>query len=208
MLLFVPAGTLRWPGAWIFLAITVIGGLAVGFSLAHRDPALLAERLAPLFQRGQKPWDKILLTVIVMLFCAWLALMALDAARFQWSHVPVATQVLGALCVAVCLWITHLTFRANTFAAPVVKIQSNRAQRVVTSGPYRHVRHPMYAGALLYFLGAPLLLGSWYGLAAALAFVVILAIRIVLEERMLTTELRGYADYSARVRYRLIPFVW
>ena len=208
VLLFVPAGTLAWPEAWAFLILMAGGGTAMGLWLARHDPALLAERLSPPIQRGQKAWDKVLLGGVVVLSCVWLAFMPLDAARWRWSHVPVAAQIVGALCVIGCFWIWHLTFRANTFAAPVVKIQKERAQTVVTTGPYARVRHPMYAGAILYFLGIPLLLGSWYGLAFAPAFVVAFAIRAIMEERTLAAELTGYRDYAARVPYRLIPHVW
>jgi len=207
-ILFVPAGTLAWPGAWAFLAIMAVGGLTISFWLARHDPALLAERMAPPIQRGQKLWDKIFMSVILVLFCAWLVLMALDAGRFHWSTVAPLAQALGALVIVACLWIAVLAFRANTFAAAVVKIQKDRAQSVVTTGPYAYVRHPMYAGALLFFVGVPLLLGSWYGLAFALLLVVALAIRAVKEELMLAAELAGYADYATRVRYRLIPGVW
>lgn len=207
-ILFVPAGTLAWPGAWAFLAIMAAGGLTISLWLARHDPALLAERLAPPIQREQKLWDKVFMSIILVLFCAWLVLMALDAGRFHWSTVPPVAQAAGALCIVACLWAAFLTFRENTFAAPVVKIQKDRAQHAVTTGPYRYVRHPMYGGALLFFVGVPLLLGSWYGLAFAPLLVVALAIRIVMEERTLVAELPGYADYAARVRYRLIPGVW
>lgn len=207
-ILFVPAGTLAWPGAWAFLAISAASGLTISLWLARHDPALLAERMAPPIQREQTLWDKVFMGVILVLFCAWLVLMALDAARFHWSTMPLVAQALGAVGIVACLWIAVLTFRENTFAAPVVKIQKDRAQRVVTTGPYAYVRHPMYAGALLYFVGTPLLLGSWYGLAFAPVLVAALAFRIVMEERTLTAGLAGYADYAARVCYRLIPGVW
>src|SRR5262249_55309685 len=125
-----------------------------------------------------------------------------------WSHVPVWTQGLGALGFLVSAYVVYLTFRENTYAAPVVKIQRERGHKVVTTGPYRYVRHPMYAGAIFFLLGTPLLLGSWYGLALAPILIAVLAVRAVLEERTLAAELEGYADYAARVRYRLIPRVW
>jgi len=114
----------------------------------------------------------------------------------------------GALAVALCFCLAFLTFRANTYAAAAVRVQAEREHRVVTDGPYAVVRHPMYAGAILYFLGTPLLLGSWYGLAFAPVFIVLLAMRAVMEERMLTRALDGYPAYAARVRYRLVPYIW
>ena len=117
-------------------------------------------------------------------------------------------QTVGAVLIALCMYVFYLTFRENTHAAPVVKIQTERGHRVVTTGPYALVRHPMYAGALLLFVGVPLLLGSWYGLAAALVMIALLVARIVMEERTLTNELPGYREYAERVRWRLIPGIW
>lgn len=207
-LLFIPAGTLNWPGAWAFLLEMCAWGFAMGAWLVKHDPQLLAERLAPLHQPGQKRWDKILITGAVLLWVSWLAFMPLDAVRFRWSHMTAWAQGLGALGLLACAYLVYLTFRENTYAAPVVKIQKERGHKVVTTGPYRYVRHPMYAGAVFFFLSTPLLLGSWYGLALAPLMIAVLAFRAVLEERTLAAELEGYADYAARVRYRLIPFVW
>jgi protein-S-isoprenylcysteine O-methyltransferase Ste14 len=134
--------------------------------------------------------------------------MALDAVRFGWSRMPIWAQAIGAILIALCMYVACLTFRENSYAAPVVKIASERGHRVVSSGPYAYVRHPMYAGALLFFIGAPLLLGSWYGLAVAPALIAVLAARAVMEERMLADELPGYRDYAMRVRCRLIPGLW
>jgi protein-S-isoprenylcysteine O-methyltransferase Ste14 len=207
-ILFVSAGTARWPAAWVFLA--EIGGLgvAVGLWLARRDPALLAERLSTGFQAAQKTWDKVFMATVFVLWTGWLVLMALDAVRFGWSQMPVWAQALGAVLIALCMYVACLTFRANSYAAPVVKIARERGHRVVSSGPYVYVRHPMYAGAMLFFIGTPLLLGSWYGLAVTPVLVVVLAARAVMEERMLAEELPGYRDYATRVRYRLVPGLW
>ncbi len=207
-LLFIPAGTMNWPAAWSFLLTMAVLAFAMGAWLVRHDPQLLAERMAPLHQRGQKRWDKILISAAALLWLAWLAFMPLDAVRFGWSHVPAWVQGLGVLCLLLMAYLVYVTFRENTFAAPVVKIQKERGHKVVTTGPYRYVRHPMYAGAIFFFLGTPLLLGSWYGLALAPFMMAVLAVRAVMEERTLAAELEGYAEYAARVRYRLIPLVW
>jgi protein-S-isoprenylcysteine O-methyltransferase Ste14 len=206
--LFVSAGTVRWPAAWVFLAEMGGFGVAIGLWLARRDPALLAERLSTGFQAAQKTWDKVFMATVFVLWTSWLVLMALDAVRFGWSQMPVWAQAIGAILIALCMYVACLTFRENSYAAPVVKIASERGHRVVSSGPYAYVRHPMYAGALLFFIGTPLLLGSWYGLAAAPALIAVLAARAVMEERMLADELPGYRDYAMRVRCRLIPGLW
>jgi protein-S-isoprenylcysteine O-methyltransferase Ste14 len=207
-LLFVPAGTLRWPAGWVFLAEIGGFGLAIGLWLARHDPALLAERMSMLVQPAQKRWDKIFMASIVVGWVCWLALMALDAVRWRSSHVPIWGQAVGAILIALCMYFAYLVMRVNSFAAPVVKIATERGHRVVDTGPYAYVRHPMYAGAVLFFIGTPLLLGSWYGLALAPVLTAVIALRAVLEERMLAQELPGYRDYAARVRYRLVPGVW
>ncbi len=207
-LLFLPAGTWRWPQAWAFLLEFGVLGLAVGLWLARYDPALLRERTGSLVQAGQRRWDKFGMVGIAVFWCAWIVLMALDARRLQWSSVPPALQWLGAVAIAFSTYVTYRVFRENSFAAPVVKIQRERGQTVIRTGPYGIVRHPMYAGGLFMFLGIPLLLGSWWGLALAPILIIAVAARSVLEERALEAELDGYSDYKRAVRYRLIPFVW
>ena len=208
VLLLVCAGTWRWPQAWIFVIQMAVTGIAVGAWLARHDPALMAERMGSPIQRDQEPRDKIFMVTLMIGWFAWLVFMALDAVRFRLSHVPVWGQVIGALLLFVAMYAFYVTFRENTFAAPVVKFQKERGQRVVSTGPYAVVRHPMYAGASLMFFGIPLLLGSAWGLALAPLWVLLLAFRIPIEERMLRQKLDGYGDYAARVRYRLIPGVW
>ena len=208
VILFGAAGTLHWPEAWIYLALTAAMSFGGGLWLARHDPGLLRERLGSLIQRDQKRWDKILMAVMLVLWTGWLILMALDAKRFHWSEIPVALQVAGVVLICLGCYVVWLTFRANSYAAPVIKIQKERGHLVVSTGPYAYVRHPMYAGALLFIAGVPLLLGSWWGLAAGAGLVLLIALRAVLEERTLTAELAGYADYAARVRYRLVPHLW
>lgn len=207
-LLFIPAGTLHWPAAWIYLVEVSVTSLAITAWLLRHNSALLAERMAPLIQRDQKSWDKVLMVVLLAVWCGWFVLIDVDAVRYGWSEMPAWLQALGGLAIIVGMYIVFLTMKANSFAAPVVKIQAERGHRVVSDGPYAIVRHPMYGGALLLILGTPLLLGSWWGLAAVPVIVLLLGARAVLEERTLARELDGYADYAARVRYRLVPMVW
>lgn len=207
-LLLGAAGTWRWPQAWVFIIEMMASGIAIGLWLARYDPGLLAERMSSPLQRGQAAGDKVLLLCLFIAWPAWLVFMALDAARFEWSHLPAWTQVAGALLILVAMYAFYCTFRENSFAAPVVKIQKERGQTVVTTGPYSLVRHPMYAGGSLLFFAIPMLLGSGYGLALAPAWVILLMLRIPLEERVLRENLAGYGDYMKRVRYRLVPGVW
>jgi protein-S-isoprenylcysteine O-methyltransferase Ste14 len=209
LLLFWPAGTLDWPGAWVFLAEMGIGGMAVSLWLLRHDPGLLRERLASPFQKAQVPGDRIFMLVITVGWFGWVVLMALDAMRWRLSHVSAWLNGIGAFLFALGFTIIWLTFRANSFAAPVVKkIQKDRGQSIVTTGPYSIVRHPMYAGAALYMIGTALLLGSWIGLAATPLLIGVLSVRIAIEERTLRGEFPDYASYAARVRYRLVPGLW
>lgn len=207
-LLFLSAGTLAWPAAWIFLAEYLISGLAIMLWLARRDPGLFRERMGGAFRKGQTFWDKVFMAFIIVAWYGWLVLIGIDARRWRLSHVPASLSVAGAVLIAVGVLIVWLTFRENSFAAPVVRIQDERRQRVVSTGPYAIVRHPMYAGASLYLIGMPLLLGSWLGLLVLPLILGALTLRIFLEESVLRKGLPGYDEYAARVRHRVIPGVW
>jgi protein-S-isoprenylcysteine O-methyltransferase Ste14 len=206
-LLFASAGTLHWPAAWTFLAVSATLGPACGLWLAKTDPALLAERMRPTFQADQPAADKKFMLVFILVMLIWLVAIGLDR-REQASHVPLVLQGLGLamylLSTAFIMWV----FRENSFAAPVVKVQAARHHHVISSGPYAFVRHPMYSGIMLFFFGVPLLLGSWWGVAIAPVFTVLFGIRARIEERALIEGLPGYADYAERVRYRLVPGLW
>ena len=208
ILLFVPAGTIDWPGAWIFLIETSVISIVLGVWLAKHDPELLKERMRSPIQKEQATQDKIVTGLLILLFFGWFAFMALDAVRFKWSSVPAWLQLPGALGVLIACYIGYLTLRENTFAALVVKVQKERAQTVITTGPYRYVRHPMYAGMIFYLPCAPLLLGSWWGLVWGCGLLGLFAIRVLIEEGTLRKELPGYNEYATRVRYRLVPGVW
>jgi protein-S-isoprenylcysteine O-methyltransferase Ste14 len=207
-ILFVAAGDWRWSEAWLYLAEVALLTLALSFWLLIHDPALLASRMTSPVRRDQIPWDRLFMVVLITVFVGWLALIGADARRFAWSHVPVWAEGMGAAMLALGMGVIWQTFRYNTFAAPQVRVQADRAHHVVTDGPYRIVRHPMYAGAILWLLGAPLMLGSLWGVAAVPLIAAALGWRAVGEERMLRRELTGYDDYAQRVRYRLIPGVW
>jgi protein-S-isoprenylcysteine O-methyltransferase Ste14 len=207
-LLFVSAGTLLWPAGWAFLALFFGFALAIILWLARKEPELLAERMSSPMQRGQPLWDKVFVVAVMVLFVVWLILMPLDAVRFGWSEVPGWLQILGALGVVLSFYIMFLTFRENAYLALVVKVQEERGQSVVSTGPYRYVRHPMYASTFLFFPGSALLLGSWWGLMFCTVVLGLLVWRIPLEERMLENGLDGYDEYARKVRYRLIPRVW
>jgi protein-S-isoprenylcysteine O-methyltransferase Ste14 len=207
-ILFGAAGRIDWPEAWIYLALAAATTFAGGFWLARRDLDLLRERLGSLIQREQKGWDKALMVVMLAAWIGWLALIGLDAGRYRWSDMPLGLKVAGLALIGMGTYLVWLSLKANSYAAPVVKIQKARGHLVASTGPYAYIRHPMYAGAILFIAGVPLWLGSWWGLAAGIFLVLIIAVRAVFEERALAAELKGYADYAARVRYRLVPYLW
>jgi protein-S-isoprenylcysteine O-methyltransferase Ste14 len=206
-LLFVPAGTWHWPAAWFFLGFMVLIGLGFGLWLAKSDPSLLAERMRSPIQPDQPASDKKVILAFGVAVLIWFIAIGLDQ-RFHPSRMPVALQALGLALLIFSSVLIMWVFHENSFAAAVVKVQAERGHRVITSGPYAFVRHPMYSGAVLFFVGSALVLGSWWGTAMSPIFAILFGIRTGIEENTLTTGLPGYAEYAARVRYRLVPGVW
>lgn len=206
--LFAAAGTVNWPSGWVYLAVFAALGLGISLWLADVDPGLLQERLASPYQAGQKTWDKAFMSFVMVIYLGWTALMALDARRFHWSQVPVWLQAAGTAVIVLSFLGVAWVFATNSFAAPVIKVQADRGQTVIDTGPYAWVRHPMYAFALPQFIAAPLMLGSWWGLAIFPLAVAALAYRTLGEEAMLRAELPGYDDYARRVRWRYAPGLW
>jgi protein-S-isoprenylcysteine O-methyltransferase Ste14 len=208
-LILLTSGDWLWLEGWIFSLWFVTMVLSATIYLTVRDPALLAERSRLRFAENQKPWDRYVLVSIYLLMSSWFIVMPLDARRFRWSpDFPAWLKVVGGLMLIPSLYLIFKSTADNTFASTMVRIQTERKQRVISTGVYGVVRHPMYAGAVLMMFGAPLLLGSICGLIiGAIAFGVLVG-RITGEEKMLINELEGYSEYVKRVRYRLIPFVW
>ncbi|WP_028224017.1 methyltransferase family protein [Paraburkholderia ferrariae] len=207
-LLFGAAGTLAWLAAWLWLAEFAAASLWIGLWLARVDPGLLAERLSPYAARGQSTWDRVFMIAVSVGWCAWLVLIGADAVRFGASHVPLWLRVAGAAAIFLCIYLTRGVFAANRYASPVVAIQRERGHALTDTGPYAHIRHPMYAYALLLIAGTPLMLGSWWGLACVPFMMAAIGWRAVKEERTLAEGLPGYRDYMQRVRYRFLPGVW
>lgn len=205
--LFLGAGTLAWPAAWIFLILCFGFGLALTLWLFRSNPSLLKERMT-ITKRDQKVWDKVWMALISIVFLVWLVLIPLDAVRFHWSQMPLFLQVAGTMILFCSFYLSYVTFRENSYLSPMARVQRDRGQTVVSTGPYHYIRHPLYAAALLFLLGAALLLGSWYGLLSGLILVGMFAGRAILEEHMLQKELEGYDAYMAQVKYRFIPSVW
>ena len=208
ILLFL-GGDWRWPEGWFYSIVFYVMCSADLLYLHFKDPELLKERFGSPVQKEQKTWDKVLLMLFFIEFLVWFAIMPLDARRFRWSpEFPLWTRITGALLLVLAMLMVFEALRENTFAAPVVKMQKERGQRVISTGMYAVVRHPMYAGAVLLFISTPLLLGSVYGLLIGLLLIVTIAARSLGEEAMLKQELEGYRDYTKKVKWRIIPFVF
>ena len=204
--LFASAGRLDWWPGWAALAVMAAWIAATAFIVIRIHPDLLAERLGP--RRGAKTWDVAIMSGLGLAQLARYVVAGLDA-RYGWTGgMPLATQLAAmALCVAgyaVVVWATA----ANAYFSQIVRLQPERGQTVVSGGPYRFVRHPGYAGAIVYECALPILLASWWALGISVVTVLLLVIRTALEDRLLRAELAGYAEYAQRVRDRLWVGVW
>lgn len=206
LVLFVPAGTWRWPAAWAFVGLYLAFAVPVGAWLFRRNPALLAERLN-WRKRAPKGWDRALTAGFLPVFVALFVVPALDF-RLGWSHVSPVLRAIAFVLVAGFYVLLALVLRENPFLSRVVEVRPDAGHRVVTTGPYAIVRHPMYAGYLVWLIAVPIALGSLLALAPAALLAGAIVTRTVLEDRTLHAELPGYPEYAARVRWRLLPGVF
>ena len=208
-LLLALSGDWLWIEGWIFTVWFLALCYAAIFYIYRNDPALLAERYKQPGSLNQQGWDRYVVYALFLGFIAWIVVMPLDARRFEWtSGFPLWLQVVGMVELVFSAFFIFRSYVDNTFLSPLVRIQEEREQRVVSTGVYGFVRHPMYLGGILLFIGTPMLLGSAYGSIIGLALVLLMVGRIVGEERLLVRELEGYEEYKAKVKYRLIPFIW
>jgi protein-S-isoprenylcysteine O-methyltransferase Ste14 len=204
-LLLVSAGTLHYWQAWVYLAVFLGASVFHTLYLMKRDPALLQRRLKGGPTAEKERAQQIIMLFTSMGFIALLVVSALDH-RFGWSLVPLPVVLAGNALIAVGYYIIFLVFRENTFTSATVEIAPD--QKVISTGPYAWVRHPMYAGGSLYLLGMPLALGSYWGLLALMATMPFLLWRLFDEEKFLTKNLSGYSEYMHRVQWRLLPGVF
>jgi protein-S-isoprenylcysteine O-methyltransferase Ste14 len=205
-ILILGSGRLDWIAAWAYIVVISFSPAITTRMLARKHPDLLMERAQ--LQRDTKPWDKVLapLIAIVLPLAMWIVA-AIDKRR-GWSHLDAAWQAAGFVVMLAGIVLVYRAMSANRFFASTVRIQKDRGQTVVSSGPYAYIRHPGYLGMLANFLATPVALGSAYaGIPAGLCAVV-LVLRTALEDRVLRAELNGYRDYARRVRWRLIPALW
>jgi protein-S-isoprenylcysteine O-methyltransferase Ste14 len=203
--LFWPAGTFNFWQAWLYLAVFAACVILITGYLIAYDRSLLQSRLSvgPVAETQRS--QQIIQGLASLFFIGLYVVPGLDR-RFGWSHVPPLVSLLSDGMVVVSLFVVFLVFRANTYTSAIIEVTG--AQRVITSGPYSVVRHPMYSGAMLLLLFTPLALGSWVGLPFALPVILVITARLLSEEKFLHAELEGYEEYQRKVRYHLIPFLW
>ena len=201
-LIFLSAWTFDYWQAWIFLAVFMLSIAAIFVYLAKNDPDLLARRVKT---AEKTKTQKIIRFLVNVTFTVVIVASVLDH-RFAWSAISLRVVLVGDTLVVLGMLIIFLVFRENTFTAQTVEVEAG--QKVISTGPYALVRHPMYVGGLVFILGIPLSLGSWWGLFIVVLFTPVIVWRILDEEKLLAKDLPGYAEYRNRVKYRLVPSVW
>lgn len=206
--LFLSAGRLDWPDAWILLGIYFLIALGASLWMLRSDPQLLKERDQAVMKSNVKRWDRLLILGNLALTLALFAVIGWDAGRLRASTVPAAVRILAGAAALASFGITLWASRVNTFMSAMVRIQEERGHQAVTIGPYRRVRHPMYLGMIMLYTALPLVFNSWMGLAVSAAMIAAVVVRTALEDATLQRELLGYAEYVRQVRYRLIPGIW
>ena len=206
LMLMLSAGRVDWVDAWVFLIAYFLVAAAGQAWLIRIDPSLVEERSR--WGSNTKAWDRWIVSANALLTLALLVVIGLDAGRFGWSHVAGPVRLAALLGFVPAFGLPLLASRANTFLASTVRIQTERGHAVVSAGPYAWIRHPMYAGMILFDVSLPLLLGSWCGLGVSAVMVALVILRTALEDRTLQSDLPGYVNYARRVRFRLLPGLW
>ena len=204
---FGSAGTLAWFQAWLYIVIQFSFWTVTAVWMKKHNPELLKDRMAFL-KRSAKGWDKIIIVTSTAVFVPYLLLPGLDAVRYRWSSVPLAIVVLGFVGVLVALLLMVWVIQVNTYLSRFVEVQRERGHKVITSGPYRYVRHPMYASLIILLYSIPVALGSLWTLIPASILTLLFVIRTYFEDQTLHEELEGYNSYSTKVKYRLLPGIW
>lgn len=201
------AGTIRWPNAWLFVALSLAFQVANNVVLIGANPEILNAR-GNVVREGTKAFDKAFVVLYLPISFSALIVAGLDAVRYQWSHMPFGFAVLGIVLMALSWPLASWAMAVNRHFETTVRIQHDRGHQVCTAGPYRFVRHPGYTAGILGAPSMPLILGSWWAFLPTAAYMLLFVVRTALEDRTLREELPGYADYAKTTRYRLIPGLW
>ena len=207
VIFFGTAGTLNWPEAWAYILLQLLISTAMTAWLKQHDPELMKSRMSFLKPTLQNR-DKLFAMLCILLFIPYLLLPGLDAVRYGWSAIPLPVQLAGFAGFLWSMWLIFRTMQENSFASPIVEVQKERGHKVIDTGPYAYVRHPMYSGFIVYMICLPLALGSLWTILIAILISLSLLIRIFFEEKTLHAELEGYTAYCECVRFRLVPGVW
>jgi protein-S-isoprenylcysteine O-methyltransferase Ste14 len=202
LLVFLPAGSVKFWNGWLFIGVLFTAMFFVLIWLLVKDPDLLAKRLKT--REKEKPQKTYIILSIIVLFGTFI-LPGLDF-RFNWSDIPLSVVLIATLVMIGGYLMFFAVMRQNTYASRVIEIQEG--QKLIDTGLYSIVRHPMYLGATILYISVPLVLGSWYALIPSALIPILLIIRIMNEEKVLISGLKGYTDYMKKVKYRLIPFIW
>ena len=204
IIIFLPAGDIRWVKGWLMIVVFVALTIPSMVYIRRVNPEIFAARRR--IQPGTKGWDRVLLMVLLPTMLAIYPVAALDDGRFHWSRVPLWLVVVGYLLLTTSWCLFMWVESVNKFAEPGVRVHAE--QKVIDTGPYAIVRHPMYMGVPSFSVGTALALGSYWALVPAALLLPILVGRTAMEDRTLLEELAGYKQYASRVRYRLLPGVW
>jgi len=203
LLVFWPAGTFNWPEAWIYFGIMMAYFIPTFLYLKKHSPELLEKRAR---MKPKFGWDMVILSLSGLFITATFVLSGLDAVRFQWTIVPLELKAVSFVVIALSYIGLFLVMKENAFLSRIAEIQKDH--KVVSTGPYRIVRHPMYAVVMAMFTFTPLALGSYYALIPALLSDIIIVERTIKEDKMLHEGLAGYKEYAQKTRYRLLPGIW
>jgi protein-S-isoprenylcysteine O-methyltransferase Ste14 len=206
LLWFGIAGRLTWWQGWAFLLTFIAYVGALVWRLSKVNPELLRERNQP--AEKAEPWDRVVIGTYTAILLVLLIVTALDGGRYLWSSIPLGIQLVGWLLVGVAGLMVWHVMMTNAFLSSWARLQQDREQVVVQEGAYRHIRHPMYLGIMVAFMGIPLALGSWWAMIPSIVIIALFVYRTYREDLMLIDGLTGYAEYTERVRYRLLPGIW
>jgi protein-S-isoprenylcysteine O-methyltransferase Ste14 len=202
LILFLPAGTFAYWEAWIYLAILLIPMSIVMIYFLKTAPEFLVRRMK---LKEKESEQKIIIKLALIPFLLAFILPGIDK-RLGWSNVPILIIVIAEILVCIGYIFVVFVFKENRYASRIIEVE--KGQKVIQSGPYRLVRHPMYLGAILMYVASPLALGSYWAIIPAIFIIPILIARIINEENVLTKDLEGYSDYKLKTRYRLFPGIW
>ncbi len=206
LLWFGIAGRLTWWQGWAFLLMFIAYVSVLVWRLSKLNPELVRERNQP--AEKAEPWDRVVMGIYTVILLILLIVTALDGGRYHWSYVPLGIQLVGWLLLTSAGLLVWHVMMTNAYLSSWARLQEDREQVVVQEGAYRRIRHPMYLGIIVAFLGIPLALGSWWAMTPSIVIVGLFVYRTHREDLMLIHGLTGYAEYTERVRYRLLPGIW